>query len=56
MPDPLVQAAHARGNVVVFFDIAVEEKHQGRMKIELYQSEAPKTTENFRQLCTGKIL
>ena len=55
-PDPLVQAAHAKGNVVVFFDIAVQEKHIGRLKFELFQSEAPKATENFRQFCTGKVL
>ena len=37
----------------VFMDIAVDGKHLGRIEIELYH-DTPKTSENFRCLCTGE--
>jgi hypothetical protein len=36
----------------VFFDITIEEEYVGRIVIELFRSECPKTVENFRALCT----
>jgi peptidyl-prolyl isomerase H (cyclophilin H) len=41
-------------NPVVFFDIEVGGHPQGRVKMELFRDVAPKTCENFRQLCTGR--
>jgi peptidyl-prolyl isomerase H (cyclophilin H) len=29
--------------------------HAGRIKMELFADVAPKTAENFRQLCTGEF-
>ena len=52
--DPLVAEAIERGNVVVFFDIAIGATPVGRMTIELFKNVTPKTAENFRQLCTGE--
>jgi peptidyl-prolyl isomerase H (cyclophilin H) len=50
-----------RGNVVVFFDVSLGESGDnetplGRIKIELFQQDCPKTCENFRQFCTGEFL
>merc|ERR1740139_553341 len=60
-PDPEVASAIQRGNVVVFLDIVLgaDDKGNGgnelgRIKIELFVKECPKTCENFRQLCTGQ--
>ncbi|KAF8342962.1 cyclophilin-like domain-containing protein [Cantharellus anzutake] len=39
---------------VVFMDIHIGETAAGRMKMELFSDIAPKTAENFRQLCTGE--
>merc|ERR1711907_308147 len=38
----------------VFFDIEINGKATGRMTFELYSDITPKTSENFRQLCTGE--
>lgn len=51
--DPNVADAVARGNPVVFFDIAIGGISAGRIKIELFKDVCPMTTENFRQFCTG---
>jgi len=40
-------------NPVVYFDINVGEDYAGRLIIELFANVAPKTCENFRQLCVG---
>jgi peptidyl-prolyl isomerase H (cyclophilin H) len=61
-PDPAVkEAVEVRGNVVVFFDLVLGEATEaggpgdlGRIKLELFVKECPKTCENFRQLCTGE--
>lgn len=69
-PDPSVIEAINRGNRVVFFDIALggggtdttndadggkdEGKPLGRIKLELFVNDCPKTCENFRQFCTGE--
>eukprot|EP00397_Hematodinium_sp_SG-2012_P061463 GEMP01081442.1.p1 GENE.GEMP01081442.1~~GEMP01081442.1.p1 ORF type:complete len:194 (-),score=32.74 GEMP01081442.1:474-1019(-) len=42
-------------NPVVFFDIAIGGHPSGRIKLELFRDVAPKTAENFRQLCTGEF-
>ncbi|KAK9807368.1 hypothetical protein WJX73_007775 [Symbiochloris irregularis] len=39
---------------VVFLDISIHGEYQGRVVIELYAGDLPKTAENFRQLCTGE--
>lgn len=39
---------------VVFFDLAIGPKKLGRVKIRLFTEDVPKTSENFRQLCTGE--
>merc|ERR1712232_677461 len=47
-----------RGNSVVFFDITMgdgEHKTElGRIRMELFVNDCPKTCENFRQFCTGE--
>jgi peptidyl-prolyl isomerase H (cyclophilin H) len=61
-PDPLVmEAIEERGNAVVFFDVAMgrvegEETSLGRIRLELFRKDCPKTCENFRQFCTGEYL
>lgn len=44
-----------RDNPVVFLDVAVGGQPVGRIKIELFAHLVPKTTENFRQFCTGEF-
>ena len=41
-------------NPRVFFDMSVGGEEVGRIEIELRADAAPKTAENFRQLCTGE--
>lgn len=59
-PDPAVMDAINRGNKVVFLDIEMGEPDKGtplgRIKLELFVNECPKTCENFRQFCTGEYL
>lgn len=38
----------------VFFDISIGGKDMGRITIELRPDISPKSSENFRQLCTGE--
>ncbi|KAF4694337.1 Peptidyl-prolyl cis-trans isomerase H [Perkinsus olseni] len=42
-------------NPVVFMDVSVGGSAIGRIRMELYKDVAPKTVENFRQLCTGEF-
>ena len=41
-------------NPVVFLDIKIGEKEKQRVKIELFNDKVPKTSDNFRCLCTGE--
>ncbi len=36
-----------------FFDVTISNKDTGRIEFELF-NDTPKTSENFRQLCTGE--
>ena len=38
----------------VFFDITIGNESAGRIVMELFDDVVPKTTENFRALCTGE--
>ncbi|GBF92477.1 peptidyl-prolyl cis-trans isomerase [Raphidocelis subcapitata] len=42
-------------NPIVFFDVSIGTQPAGRIKMELWADIAPKTAENFRQLCTGEF-
>jgi hypothetical protein len=46
--DPLLSDALKRGNVVVFFDVSIGGVPAGRIKMELFKNDCPKTVENFR--------
>ena len=37
----------------VFFDITIDDAQLGRLEFDLF-AETPKTSENFRCLCTGE--
>ena len=53
--DPAIAEAISRGNPVVFFDVSIAGVSAGRIKVELFADICPKTTENFRQFCTGEL-
>jgi len=38
----------------VYFDIAIDGAPSGRIEFKLYDDVVPKTTDNFRALCTGE--
>ena len=44
----------ATANPRVFFDVSIGDDKPKRIVMELRPDVAPKTSENFRQLCTGK--
>lgn len=54
MEETTVADVIKRGNVAVFFDITIGGHAAGRIKIELFKTQVPRTTENFRQFCTGE--
>jgi len=41
-------------NPTVFFDVTIGGTEAGRIEMELFASDVPKTAENFRCLCTGE--
>jgi len=41
-------------NVQTFFDIQIEGGEKGRVVMEMFSKEVPKTAENFRAVCTGE--
>jgi hypothetical protein len=49
MEELTVSEAVRRGNVVVFFDVAIAGAPAGRIRMELFASIVPRTVENFRQ-------
>ncbi|KAF8677224.1 hypothetical protein HU200_046702 [Digitaria exilis] len=49
-PPPMAAASNPR----VFFDMTIGGAPAGRIVMELYANEVPKTAENFRALCTGE--
>eukprot|EP01006_Ploeotia_vitrea_P058694 TRINITY_DN69986_c0_g1_i1.p1 TRINITY_DN69986_c0_g1~~TRINITY_DN69986_c0_g1_i1.p1 ORF type:complete len:218 (-),score=24.71 TRINITY_DN69986_c0_g1_i1:56-709(-) len=42
-------------NPKVFFEISVNDQALGRLEIELFVEQVPKTVENFKALCTGVV-
>lgn len=42
------------GEPIVFFDITLGGEPLGRIKMQLFSRTTPKTSENFRQFCTGE--
>ena len=55
MEDQTGAACVARGNTVVFFDIAIGGHAVGRLAFEVFKSQVPRASENFRALATGEL-
>uniref|UniRef100_K3YU74 Peptidyl-prolyl cis-trans isomerase n=2 Tax=Setaria italica TaxID=4555 RepID=K3YU74_SETIT len=51
---PTASPPMASANPRVFFDMTIGDAPAGRIVMELYAHEVPKTAENFRALCTGE--
>jgi len=50
-----VDAVVKRGNCAVFLDVSVGGSPLGRLRLELFRTQVPRASENFRQLCTGEL-
>lgn len=50
----LVAKLRDPNNPICFFDIQIGTADVGRISFELFSDVTPKTTENFRQFCTGE--
>lgn len=48
------KSAMSLANPRVFFDLDIAGRDSGRVVFELYADTVPKTSENFRALCTGE--
>jgi peptidyl-prolyl isomerase H (cyclophilin H) len=46
--DAALSEALRRGNPVVFFDVSIGGAPAGRLRLELFKKDCPKTVENFR--------
>lgn len=57
LPRPKFQAtaAERKPNPRVFLDMTIGGEPAGRIEIELFANEVPRTAENFRALCTGEM-
>jgi cyclophilin family peptidyl-prolyl cis-trans isomerase len=44
-----------KNNPIVYFDIEMDKVKSGRVTFELFADVVPRTAENFRVLCIGKI-
>lgn len=53
-PVNMDQKMRDESNPRVFFDISIGGEPAGRIVMELYAKDVPKTAENFRALCTGE--
>uniref|UniRef100_H3G8K4 Peptidyl-prolyl cis-trans isomerase n=1 Tax=Phytophthora ramorum TaxID=164328 RepID=H3G8K4_PHYRM len=47
--DAALSEALRRGNPVVFFDVSIGGAPVGRLRLELFKKDCPRTVENFRQ-------
>ena len=47
---------HSRENPIVFLDVSLADQYLGQIKIELFMHLAPRTSEIFRQYCTGETI
>ena len=54
MEETTVADVVKRGNVAVFLDLSVGGVAVGRVRLELFKAQCPRTAENFRQFCTGE--
>ena len=54
MENSTVDEVIKRGNAAVFLDVAVGGVPVGRIQLELFKQQCPRTAENFRLFCTGE--
>ena len=52
--DKKMNTAAESGKKDCFFEVAIDGKSIGKIVMELYYDDVPKTAENFRALCTGE--